>query len=98
MSEVLTLVLCFFIGSVLGIIFFAGLWWTVRKLVTSNSSPYLFIGSWLLRMSISLYGFYEVTVFFPGDSRLLYLLMAVLGFVAARSGVNRFVQRGRSCI
>ena len=45
----------------LGAIFFGGLWWTVRKGVSSKQPALWFLGSLLLRMSIALAGFYFVS-------------------------------------
>ena len=41
--------------------FFGGLWWTVRKGVSSRQPALWFFGSLLLRMSIALAGFYFVS-------------------------------------
>ena len=60
MNEPLTLVLALVAGVVLGAIFFGGLWWTVRKGVSSKRPALWFFGSLLLRMSIALAGFYFV--------------------------------------
>ena len=61
MNETLTLVLAWVAGVVLGAIFFGGLWWTVRKGVSSQRPALWFLGSLLLRMSIALAGFYFVS-------------------------------------
>ena len=61
MNETLTLVLAWVAGVVLGAIFFGGLWWTVRKGVSSQRPALWFFGSLLLRMSIALAGFYFVS-------------------------------------
>jgi len=58
MNETLTLALAFVAGAALGMIFFAGLWWTVRKGVSSRRPALWFLGSGLLRMSGVLAGFY----------------------------------------
>ena len=60
MNETLTLVLAWVAGVLLGAIFFGGLWWTVRKGVSSKQPALWFFGSLLLRMSIALAGFYFV--------------------------------------
>ena len=57
----LHLVLAWLAGRLLGAIFFGGLWWTVRKGVSSNAPALWFFGSLLLRMSIVLAGFYFVS-------------------------------------
>ena len=60
MNETLTLALALAAGMLLGAIFFGGLWWTVRKGVSSEQPALWFFGSLLLRMSIALAGFYFV--------------------------------------
>ena len=79
MNETLTLVLAWVAGLVLGAIFFGGLWWTVRKGVSSQRPALWFFGSLLLRMGIALAGFYFVA---RGDWERL--LLCLLGFVMAR--------------
>ena len=79
MNETLTLVLAWVAGVVLGAIFFGGLWWTVRKGVSSERPALWFLGSLLLRMSIALAGFY-----FVSGGHWERLLLCLLGFVMAR--------------
>ncbi len=98
MREEIFIALSFFIGAILGTLFFTGLWWTVRRMAARNSSPLWLVGSWTLRMSLAVYGFYTVTTTIPGNSGLFALLSALIGFLAARFGVNRLVQRSPSCI
>lgn len=71
-------------GAMLGAIFFGGLWWTVRKAVTSSHPALWFFGSMVLRMSIALSGFYFIL-----GNRWLDLLAGLLGFIAARLVVVR---------
>ncbi len=61
MNETLTLVLAWAAGGGLGAIFFGGLWWTVRRGVSSQRPAFWFFCSLLLRMSIALAGFYFVS-------------------------------------
>ena len=62
-----------------GAIFFGGLWWTVRKGVSSRRPALWFFGSMLLRMSIALAGFYFVRAGIGSG-----WLLCLLGFVIAR--------------
>jgi F1F0 ATPase subunit 2 len=80
----LTLALAWVTGGVLGTIFFGGLWWTVRKGVSSKQPVLWFFGSLLLRMSIALAGFY-----FVSGGHWDRLLACLLGFVIARFIVTR---------
>lgn len=87
MNETLTLVLALVTGVLLGVMFFAGLWWTVRKGVSSERPALWFLGSLLLRTIITLTGFYFVA---RGDWQRL--LMCLLGFVIARPIVTRLTR------
>jgi F1F0 ATPase subunit 2 len=79
MNEPLARVLAWVAGGVLGTIFFGGLWWTVRKGVSSPRPALWFLGSLLLRMSIALAGFY-----FVSGRHWERLLLSLLGFAMAR--------------
>ncbi len=72
-------------GLLLGGLFFGGLWWTVRRGVTSKRPALLFLGSSLLRMALVVVGFYLIA---EGDWRRL--LAAMVGFVLARLLLIRF--------
>jgi F1F0 ATPase subunit 2 len=84
MNEFMTLALALVVGLLLGAIFFGGLWWTVRKGVSSPRPALWFLGSLLLRMSITLGGFY-----FVGRGHWERLVACLLGFAAARLIVMR---------
>ena len=84
MNETLTLVLALVTGVLLGAMFFGGLWWTVRKGVSSKRPALWFLGSLLLRTSIALAGFY-----FIARGHWERLLVCLLGFVIARLIVTR---------
>ena len=87
MNETLTLVLAWVAGVVLGAMFFGGLWWTVRKGVSSKQPALWFFGSLLLRTSIALAGFY-----FVAGGHWERLLLCLLGFVMARLIVTRLTR------
>jgi F1F0 ATPase subunit 2 len=84
MNEMLKLVAALASGLLLGAIFFGGLWWTVRRGVTSKRPALWFCGSLLLRTGIVLAGFYFVT-----GGHWQRLLACLLGFVIARRIVTR---------
>jgi F1F0 ATPase subunit 2 len=79
MNETLSLVLAGVVGILLGVIFFGGLWWTIRKGVSSTNPALWFIGSSLLRVSVVLAGFY-----FVSGGHWDRLLVCLFGFVIAR--------------
>ena len=87
MNETLTLVLALVAGVLLGAMFFGGLWWTVRKGVSSEQPALWFLGSLLLRTSIALAGFY-----FVARGHWERLLVCLLGFVIARFIVTRLTR------
>ncbi|MHB1592195.1 MAG: N-ATPase subunit AtpR [Sulfuricella sp.] len=84
MNEMLSLASALVAGVLLGAFFFGGLWWTVRKAVSSKQPALWFLGSMLLRTCIVLLGFYFVS---GGDWKRL--LAGLLGFVIARLIVTR---------
>ena len=85
MNETLSLASAMVTGVLLGVMFFGGLWWTIRKSVSFKQPALWFFGSLLLRMSIALAGFY-----FVSGGHWERLLVCLLGFVLARLIVTRF--------
>lgn len=83
MNEAWTLALAWLAGSVLGTIFFGGLWLTVRKSVSSRQPALWVFGSLLLRMGIALAGFY-----FVSGGQLQRLIACIVGFFLARMAVT----------
>jgi F1F0 ATPase subunit 2 len=79
MNEPLTLLLAAFGGCTLGGVFFGGLWWTVRKGLSSSQPAFLFLASMLLRTGIVLGGFYWIA-----NQHMDRLVACLVGFVAAR--------------
>ena len=79
MTEVLTLATAAAAGALLGAFFFGGLWWTVRRAISSDQPALWFFGSLLLRMAITLMGFY-----FVGQGHWERWLLCLLGFILAR--------------
>ena len=84
MNEGLMLALVLVAGLLLGVIFFGGLWWTVRKGVSSKRPALLFLGSILLRTGVVIAGFYVVS-----DGHWQRLLACLFGFAIARFVVTR---------
>jgi len=87
MNEALILVWAWAAGGLLGAVFFGGLWWTVRKGVSSRRPALWFFGSLLLRTGIALIGFYLV-----GDGDWQRLLSCLVGFVMAQLVATRLTR------
>jgi F1F0 ATPase subunit 2 len=79
MREHLPLVVAFACGLLLGVVFFGGLWLTVRFAISSSRIAFWFLTSFLARTSIALGGFYLVA-----RDGWEGLLSCLLGFIAAR--------------
>lgn len=81
------MVMAFIAGILLGTVFFGGLWFTVKKAVTSKYTALWFLASSLVRTGIVLTGFYYIT---NGDWRRL--IICLLGFISARFMVIRLTK------
>ena len=71
-------------GLALGAIFFGGLWWTVRKGLTSDQPAVWFLVSHVSRMAVTILGFY-----FVADGQWPRVLLCLAGFLIARVIVAR---------
>jgi F1F0 ATPase subunit 2 len=80
---------CLLAGAALGVVFFAGLRWTIVRGVASAMPGAWFAGSLLLRTLIVTGGFYVVA---GGDWRRL--LACLLGFLLGRFAVMRATRAG----
>ncbi|MHA4811401.1 N-ATPase subunit AtpR [Flavitalea flava] len=87
MDETYYMILSFAGGILLGIIFFGGLWFTVKKVVASKMPALWILTSFILRISSTLFGFY-----FIGSSNWQRLLLCTIGFIIARSIVLRYTK------
>ncbi|HUI19875.1 MAG TPA: ATP synthase subunit I [Methylocella sp.] len=84
MSEALAFTPALLAGLLLGAMFFGGLWWTVRKGVSSSVPALWFLSSMLLRTSVTLAGFY-----YTAASQWRNLFACLAGFVVARILIMR---------
>jgi F1F0 ATPase subunit 2 len=75
-------------GIVLGVVFFGGLWFTVKKTLGSSYAALWILGSSLTRTVVVLTGFY-----FVAQGNWQRLLLAVAGFIVARFITMRFTSR-----
>jgi F1F0 ATPase subunit 2 len=83
-SEPEILALALLAGGALGAMFFGGLWWTVLRGASSATPARWFFASALLRMGLTLIGFYVVA-----GGQADRLVLCLLGFVIARMVVTR---------
>lgn len=87
MNNILLMVLPFVAGTIIGLLFFGGLWLTVKKALASKIPALWISGSFLLRISITLIGFYYVS-----QGNWQKLLICLTGFVSARYLVTCFTK------
>ncbi|MEP7109781.1 MAG: ATP synthase subunit I, partial [Ferruginibacter sp.] len=87
MNEISNIVLPFIVGLLLGVIFFGGLWFTVKKLTTSKMPALLVFSSFVFRIGIVLAGFYFIGL---GDWKKLVLCL--IGFIVARFAVIHYTK------
>lgn len=90
MSETQLLILACIVGNFLGAIFFGGLWFTIRRGINSPRPVIWFMSSLLLRMGITLAGFY-----FISDGQWQRLLACLSGFIMARMIITRLTRAGK---
>lgn len=79
MNSPLLLALAAAAGVVLGLVFYGGLWWTVRRGLTARNPALWFSGSLLLRLALVGAGFYLVT-----EGQWPRLVACLTGFLLAR--------------
>lgn len=72
-------------GGVLGVFFFGGLWWTLRRALASRRPALWVMSSFLLRVGVAGGGFVFVSA-----GHWQRVLACLLGFLIARHLVNRF--------
>lgn len=83
-NDMMLLALAPIAGMLLGVVYFGGLWWTVRKALVSPKPAQWFVVSLLLRLGLTLPGFYLVA-----GADWKRLLACLLGFIIARVIVIR---------
>jgi F1F0 ATPase subunit 2 len=84
MNNLLTWLLTWVAGGLLGVFFYGGLWWTVQQVVSEGHSALYLVASLLVRTSVTVMGFY-----FVSDGRFERLIVCMIGFVVARVIVTR---------
>lgn len=79
MSESLVFLYSCGVGMVMGLIFFGGLWWTLKKDMLQRQPVWGFALSFFLRTTLALLGFYWLVPTHWG-----HLLVSLLGFFLVR--------------
>jgi F1F0 ATPase subunit 2 len=73
------MILAFISGFVLGVIFFGGLWFTVKKAVASKNTALWIAGSSIIRIAIVLTGIYYIS-----EGSWQKMVLCMVGFIVAR--------------
>lgn len=73
------MILVFLAGVALGIIFFGGLWFTVKKSINAKLPALLLSGSLFFRIAVTMLGFYLI-----GAGNWQRIVLCFLGFMTAR--------------
>jgi F1F0 ATPase subunit 2 len=87
MENIAQTVICLAAGVALGLLFYGGLWITVRELQTSRHPVILTFGSLWLRIALVLAG-----LLFVLHGRWENALAYLIGLVASRFAISRFVR------
>ncbi|WP_240615642.1 ATP synthase subunit I [Alteromonas facilis] len=96
MNQIVSLLLVWCFGALMGGVFFGGLWWTIQKVVLSAHPALWLLTSLLLRMGLTLIGFYLVLSYELGGTPLQGLLVCLFGFVFARLLIGRMNNRSKT--
>lgn len=89
MNEQLGWLLAAFGGAAVGSFYYAGLWFTLKQLPEQTHPALWVLGSFALRLAISMAGFYFIL---GPDRNLLRLGVALVAFVVARVLLTRRLQ------
>lgn len=88
MSQALVFFLLLLAGFGLGLLFFGGLWWTVRALPASRYPAILMMGSFWIRTGLVIAG-----LLLAMDGHWQRALACLLGFMLARPALSRWIPR-----
>jgi F1F0 ATPase subunit 2 len=85
MTDILLLIVSAIVGFAVGVFFFLGLLWTIRRGIASTRPAVWFLLSLVIRTSITLAVFYFVAL-----GHWLRLVLCLCGFIVARFVVVRW--------
>ena len=75
------------VGSLLGVLYFGGLWWTVRRTLQQELHVARYLLSFFLRSALVLVGFYYLALTYG-----LHVLFGMLGFLLSRLLITRHLR------
>lgn len=87
MNEIVFIVLLLFCGLVLGLFFFVGLWWTIKKSMVSRHPALVLLSSLIIRICVVLIGFYYIS-----QGNWKRILSCLAGFIIAKFIVTRLTK------
>lgn len=80
-------IFCFIAGVLVGIVYFGGLWWTVKHLQGTESMTRLLVASWLVRNAFFLGVFFWIM-----QGNWQRLLAAFAGMVSVRIAMTVYMR------
>ncbi|MHB9111826.1 MAG: N-ATPase subunit AtpR [Thermoleophilia bacterium] len=80
MTVLIDMILPIFAGLALGLLYFGGLWLTLRRLASAKQPAFLVLGSYLGRLALCLAGF----VIIARTSGLQGILICTVAFITVR--------------
>lgn len=86
MNEITHMIIALLAGFFIGILFFGTLWFSLKKSLHSKSPALWIFGSFIIRVSITLTGFY-----FVAGGNWISLLICLAGFISARYLISIFI-------
>lgn len=87
MLNTVFVIACLAAGVVLGVLYFGGLWLTVRRVVEGRWSKTMLLMSFAVRAALILIGFYVILQ--VGGARWEGLALSLLGFMGTRLTLQR---------
>ncbi len=90
-SEIFSFVTPFFAGIFVSFLYHIGLWWTVKALPSSQRPALLSIGSFYIRMGITLSVFYLVM-----NNSWQRLVVCLLGFLVVKYTMTHKLRPGKN--
>nr|WP_297349849.1 ATP synthase subunit I [uncultured Glaciecola sp.] len=86
MTILISVLIAFAQGILLGCAFFYVLWLSTQKITGAKPEVLWFIGAWITRMTLAIGGFYLI-----GMGNWLLLLASLCGFIVGRYLISRFI-------